>query len=1345
MQINSSLSLLTAFCLTVGLGRASASQLTWDPNGNGGTTSGSGNWDTTAGNAVWYNGSGDVVWTENATNNATTGAVFGGGDGAYAINVDAVNEIATTNIVINNSGYTFSGNPIYLGNGDYLTVAPGKTVTFDCNVTGTNNGAQYWPIGSDSVLNMVGAIGPGTTQVRLAGPTNSAFYLTGNNNPSIIYALAPVYLNGGSTTIGSTLYIGYQQTIPTTGGTTYTSGSLTVNNGATLTASGNVLIIGRSGGSGTLTLNNGTVNVGISGGTARPLALCYDNNGTSSGTLNVFGGTLNVGLFGSPSLNGPIEFFQGGSTGTATAIMNQTNGEILAWGGITFGASSGTFTGGSAALTNSGGFLYIGPKGITQGAAYPPSLNITLSGGTVGALASWSSSMPMTLGTANGNITFQCADNGSTPNNISLAGPLTGPGGLNVTGSGTLTLSGTNTYAGSTVISNGTLAIVTGSVPSSSGPVVLDASQGAPALTIESSAGQYWTNNGTLTFQNGTATVNFEFSTLAPSTSVAPLQVNGNVAFASTPTINVSGSAIATGTYPLITYTGAVSGAMPTAVTLTGGSASAGYLENITASKTIALVVTNSSYTPALYWAAGSGIWDIGTTADWKEFNTATTYTDGNAVVFDDSASGPSPITVTLNTTVDPLDVTFNNKNDSYSITGSGNISGAGTVSVLNSGTVTLATANTYSGGTVISAGQLNINNGGTASASAIGTGQLTINNGATMDDTSGSDVTLQPSIPEVWNGNFAYLGSSNNFNTGTGGVTMSQNISVAVNSNNLTIGGSISDNELIYALTKTGTGTLTLAVDNNFYGGMTLFSGQLDLGSSHSLGFGAFTIDNGATIDNSSGAPMTMIVSSCVWAGNFTFLGSTNLDLGTGTVNVPVGPGSVTVTVVSNTLNTDGNITSGNTTVIKSGPGTWTLAGTSTSANNLQMTISEGLVNFAKTAGQSIGGGTIGLTIQSNAQATDLADFQVHSDTSTTPLPVNLSGGIWDLNGHKENVDKLFISSSGILRNGAAGTSTINTISGYTAMLSGTNCQFDVTLGTGVLNFDGVLGNTGSLVKTGLGALNLASNNIYSGNTVISDGILALMGVGSISNTAVIDLVTTNSCLDLTGSTDINSNSTPLLTLQSGQTLTGFGTVTGMVMSVSGSTVAPGSPSAIGILTVTGFSGANTLDGVTEMKLDKGHATNDQLNVSGSLAYGGTLVLTNLSGSLAVGDTFKLFNALSYSGSFASLTPSTPGNGLAWDTSHLASSGTLGVIGGVGLSPASFGVTKVSGTTLTLAGSGGTPNGTYRVFGTTNLVIPVISWAQVGSGSFDSSGNFSFPTTINTNNAAEFYILEEP
>ena len=72
-----------------------------------------------------------------------------------------------------------------------------------------------------------------------------------------------------------------------------------------------------------------------------------------------------------------------------------------------------------------------------------------------------------------------------------------------------------------------------------------------------------------------------------------------------------------------------------------------------------------------------------------------------------------------------------------------------------------------------------------------------------------------------------------------------------------------------------------------------------------------------------------------------------------------------------------------------------------------------------------------------------------------------------------------------------------------------------------------------------------------------------------------------------------------------------------------------------------------------TFLRINKTLQTNDVLQVSGALAYGGTLVVTNIGGTLVSGDSFKLFNAGTYSGRFNSLVLPTLA-GLGWNTNNL-------------------------------------------------------------------------------------------
>jgi autotransporter-associated beta strand protein len=1178
--------------------------LVWDPantNNAGLIDPGDGNWDTTANNLVWNNGSGNVAWTQTSTTASTNGAIFGGTNGNYTITLDA-SQIAVTNLTFTNSGYTLAGTfGIYNPGNSVNTIAAGVTATINCPLVGGNNGV-FWQTGSNSTL-VVGGNMTGSQQPRFLAP--GSFYFGGVNTLSVPYILAPVFQTNGSFTTSASFFIGYNQSF---NGVTYNTGTFTLDGPSTTFAhTGGDSLIGRAGGTGTFVIRNGaTASIGPTA--LRHLRIAYDNNGNNHGTLDVQDGTLNVGT---SSLLGQIIFGGNGAPAGLTAVMTQEGGTVNAYGGITFGGTAGG-TGGTASLTMSGGSLYLGSVGISEGTIHPTE-TITLSGGTVGAWASWSSVLPLTLAMTNGDVTFQCSDPFGTPYNISLTMPLTGAGGLKKSGSGILTLSGTNTYAGSTTISNGTL-VMTAATFSTNGPVTLDGSAGSPTASVKvTNPGQYW-SIGTLTFVGGTPTADFQFGALSPSTSVAPIQVSGNVAFTVTPNVNVGGTAIAAGTYPLIHYTGTVSGTLPVNVTLPGYAT--GHLSQITATKTIALVVTSSTYNPALSWRVGNGIWDINTTSNWMQFGAAATYTDGSAVIFDDTASGSSPITVTLNTIVNPLDVTANNSvNKSYLITGSGSIAGTGNLELLGSGALTLAGTNTYSGGTIVSAGQLNINNGGNATGTAIGTGPLTLNAGATLDNTSGTNVNLQANISENWNGNFTFLGS-NNLNTGPGIVNLNANLTVQVNSNAFMVGSLITDNGQNYKLTKAGNGALTLLAANAFNGGLTLSSGLLNVGDNAAAGSGTLTLDGGS-IDNVSGQDLTLTPSSIFLGAGFTFVGTTNLDLGTAPAVFDTAAGTpVLVNALSNTLMFEGVITLGNNALVKNGNGALSLSGFSANGG-VPLTVNAGRVNLDKTAGNAIGAAPVGVTVNTNGLLviTGSSGDQIH-DSSGSATPVRLVGGTFDLNGNSERVDNLTLSFGGTVRNSAASQSILSVAGNGFFTLADTNAFFAVDAADGVLQVASPITGVGSLVKTGAGLLNLSTNNTYTGNTILTAGALALVEPGSISNSAAINLGT-GTTLDVTPRFD------QTLTLASGQTLMGNGSLNGNLVALPGSTVSPGAP--VGTLRVTNNV---TLGGNLLLGLNRSNTPSSSKLVSdlGTITYGGTLTVTNVGPALQAGNTFQLF-----------------------------------------------------------------------------------------------------------------------
>ena len=310
----------------------------------------------------------------------------------------------------------------------------------------------------------------------------------------------------------------------------------------------------------------------------------------------------------------------------------------------------------------------------------------------------------MNLGILNGNITFQCADSSANPFNITLSGALTGPGGLTKTGGGTLTLSGTNAYAGNTAINAGTLAVTT-------------ASSGAGAYTVAGNAGLNVQvasagtslNTSSLTLNSG-CTLNLDPGTFGNPT-VPMINLSGALTPTSTVTVNVNGSTLTNGQFTLIKY-GSLGGSGFGAFslgpfTLPVGMTGSASLVNNTLNQSIDLKVTIITSQQLVWNGTVNGNWDIGVTANWKT-NAYYTQSSGAspAVVFDDTASGPGTAII-LNTNVTPTSVTVSNSARTYSLNGSGGITGTAGLIKAGSGIFTLGGDNTYTGGTAINAGTL--------------------------------------------------------------------------------------------------------------------------------------------------------------------------------------------------------------------------------------------------------------------------------------------------------------------------------------------------------------------------------------------------------------------------------------------------------------------------------------------------------------------------------------------------------------------------------------------------------------------------------------------------------------
>ena len=441
----------------------------------------------------------------------------------------------------------------------------------------------------------------------------------------------------------------------------------------------------------------------------------------------------------------------------------------------------------------------------------------------------------------------------------------------------------------------------------------------------------------------------------------------------------------------------------------------------------------------------GTGTWNT-TTPLW--FNGATFQTWNNAAL-DNAVFGGTAGTVTLGVAITAHNLTFNTSG--YTVTGNtltlggvsptiGVVSGgnatvgsvmAGTAGLTQAGpgTLILTGANTYTGGTTISAGTLQIGNGGTTGSVA----------GNIVDNTA-----------LVFN-----------------------------RSNNLTYAGVISGTG---SLTKSGAGTLTLTGNSTYTGGTTISAGTLAVSSDANLGaasggltFGGGTLQSTATFSSNRGVTLTgggtlntNAATTLTLGGAITGTGSLTKS-GTGTLTLS-GNNTYTgtTTISAGTLALSGSIASSSQVNVSNAAGTFDISGTSSGAT---ITTLNGVAN----SHVSLGGQT--LTI-SNGLTTYAGIIQGTGGLTVT-------GGTQTLSGANTYTGGTTISAGTLqIGNGGATGSVTGDIVDNAALVFNR---------TGTLTYGGVISGTGSLAKIGTGTLTLTGNNTYAGGTTINAGTLAV------------------------------------------------------------------------------------------------------------------------------------------------------------------------------------------------------------------------------------------------------------
>jgi autotransporter-associated beta strand protein len=150
-----------------------------------------------------------------------------------------------------------------------------------------------------------------------------------------------------------------------------------------------------------------------------------------------------------------------------------------------------------------------------------------------------------------------------------------------------------------------------------------------------------------------------------------------------------------------------------------------------------------TSKLPYLLWRGdGSGnAWDLNLTANWHDGIAASKFATGNEVRFDGSGSAIPAIELRGNLQPSAVKVS---STQAYAFTGTGSITGTTGLLKEGSGTLTLNGPNSYSGTTLVTAGELSVRN---SSGSATGSGSVSVAALATLSGSGriGGAVTVSP------------------------------------------------------------------------------------------------------------------------------------------------------------------------------------------------------------------------------------------------------------------------------------------------------------------------------------------------------------------------------------------------------------------------------------------------------------------------------------------------------------------------------------------------------------------------------------------------------------------------
>ena len=1009
-------------------------------------------------------------------------------------------------------------------------------------------------------------ISSGTLQIGNSGTSGS---IVGNvsNNGSLIYK--------------RTDSVGFGGTVSGTGTVTIASGTLVLtgslsNSGTNSITSGAILQVGDTINNGSLgnVTDNGALNFNLNG-----TPLTYSGTVTGTGTATVQAGTLvltgTLGNNGATTINNLATLQVGNGTISGTLGGNITDNGTLSFnipGTLTYAnAITGT---GAVKVTNSGSTVI-----FSGGNSY--------SGGTI---VSAGATLQLGSGSTTGSITGDVAVDGNLTINrsgsTSFAGNITGAGSFNLTGTATVNLTGTgNTFSGGTNIQRGVLragatntlsanSIVTvGSPGQSSRLELFGFNQTVKGIaTAGTAASQLITNNGT--------------------TNDAVLTLNSNL-------ISTYGGAITNGSTKKL------------GITLVGGHtlilsglASANTFTGVTAvqSGTLKIGATNAGTSLSVVTLGSSG------TVGALDLNGFSGTIGGLAT--DPGATQSSQVVGNSISTANTLTLTpaAATSNIFGGVIADNFGSGTGTTAITLNGATTsvqvLTGTNTFTGTLTLTQGVLQVGNAGTSGT--LGAGATTIASTATLlynrTDTytmgSGNGITGAGAITLSGGGTLATSTTDSLINT-TGALNFGNGAGATV-VGNFAVNGNAAVGSLLAQTNSATASTISIA------SGKTLtVNGNVSVGFNPTIAAVTNLTMNGGGAFNEAAASGTFQIGGATGAVSNTAtldmsgLGSTNINVGTGTVRVN---------------NSDATNLSANVS-------TWLLP-----------TPSVGITATTQISTITAANFNVGDNASYNSTASPDAVVQLGSGLNTiNATNVNIGTGTRDIasltfNSNAVNGAVKIRASDGASRavfNLATGSATTTATTGANNLVDFTGHNADLLLSslnvgnqarianlTSTFAFDtGVLDTTGVTIGFDNGA-NASGTNTLVSNVNIGGGTVTI-GSGGVVMGAVTDTSTT--------AKQINGNFNV-----SGGTVT-IGATAGVSITLGNNTAASGLAAVTdslnltgGVTTVSGDIVAGTVQRTTaNLVLNGGTLDMGGFKIGGSAAANNLTSLTFASGTL--------------------------------------------------------------------------------------------------------------------------------